>query len=536
MIDTKFPIFVQCDKTQSSICGFIGIEVTFVPSIIEAKLLANARHCEMFWFVPLHHKPVDGFMFKLTLLDDYDTHFDFIFKSDNATDGIQLCTSGVSYGEKYIDVIASSYKKRHDILLIKSVSTVTESKNRSKLVQMFEQVSYDKSEMHTDIYICIPTNAELYDSKIDDLFFDIPDYDANRYFYVIDNVIRVQKNISDDLQPKYITKNIVKTHNIVFDILVHDDLTAKNFIKYDSDIIKRTVDETGDLYFDVSTGVYVDWDLAAISTKLHTTGDADRYRNYWRNDKGEIVISLINKHQCDSIPAKYHDDLVQFKACYDIVFVSNREPCASQNYSVLLSQKIKNKIHLVTDSKSIQEAYKKAAEVSTTENFFIIDADNFIIDFAVFDFFIPSYDAMYVHIFKASNSLIDDLVYGYGAIKILNKQMFESNAEDWIDFTQSLIDVFGLKEHDIVASETIIDSSDYETWKNALREMTKLILSPSKTAKERLFKWRHKCKKQNKQHLLDAAYRSACELVELKKTDQINNKDYLMNLFSKYAR
>jgi hypothetical protein len=66
--------------------------------------------------------------------------------------------------------------------------------------------------------------------------------------------------------------------------------------------------------------------------------------------------------------------------------------------------------------------------------------------------------------------------------------------------------------------------------------MTKLILSPSKTAKERLFKWQHKCKKQNKQHLLDAAYRSACELVELKKTDQINNRDYLMNLFSKYAR
>lgn len=162
----------------------------------------------------------------------------------------------------------------------------------------------------------------------------------------------------------------------------------------------------------------------------------------------------------------------------DIIFVTYGEHNAEQNWIKLVSR-IPN-AKRVNNIKGIYNAYKTAADNSETEYFFVIDADNIILDDFNFDY-IPSDESIGTYIWQAKNP-VNQLIYGYGGLKMYKKSEFYSianlpktlsNPFDFMNFYDFPITtkIKFIKE---IASLTHFNSSPFDAWKAAFRECCKL--------------------------------------------------------------
>ena len=157
---------------------------------------------------------------------------------------------------------------------------------------------------------------------------------------------------------------------------------------------------------------------------------------------------------------------------YDVVFLSYNEPFADQNYEKLL-EKVPNakRIHGV---KGIFNAHKQAAELADTRMFYVVDADAILLEDFKFEYFPSVWDEDMVHTWKSKNP-INDLIYGYGGLKLFPTKLLRE-AKDWrIDFTTSISEKF--KPMPIAANYTAFNTDPFNTWKSAFRECTKLSSS-----------------------------------------------------------
>ena len=155
---------------------------------------------------------------------------------------------------------------------------------------------------------------------------------------------------------------------------------------------------------------------------------------------------------------------------YDLVFLSYDEPNAEENW-IKLSSKYPHakRVHGVV---GILNAHKKAAQISTPNNFYVIDGDSLIVDDFDFDIQLDEYDAKnYVHIWKCLNP-VNGLEYGYGGLKLFNKDMFMAIDETLVDMSTILGS--GVKLMDKVASVTHFNSDETRAFRSAFRECTKL--------------------------------------------------------------
>ena len=101
---------------------------------------------------------------------------------------------------------------------------------------------------------------------------------------------------------------------------------------------------------------------------------------------------------------------------YDIVFISYDEPNAEENYQRLISRFPRaRRIHGV---KGIHQAHIKAAEISFTDYFWVVDGDSVIVDNFTFKHHIMPREKNYVFVYKSQNP-INNLEYGYGGAKLL---------------------------------------------------------------------------------------------------------------------
>lgn len=174
---------------------------------------------------------------------------------------------------------------------------------------------------------------------------------------------------------------------------------------------------------------------------------------------------------------------------YDIVFLSYNEPFADENYAKLRERfPLAKRVHGV---KGIFNAHKRAAELADTNMFYVVDADAILIDEFQFEYFPSVWDQETVHVWKSQNP-INDLVYGYGGLKLFPTRLLR-NAKDWhIDFTTSVSDKF--KSMPIAANYTAFNTDPFNTWKSAFRECVKLSSSVIRRTnqdetKERLEIW-----------------------------------------------
>jgi hypothetical protein len=170
----------------------------------------------------------------------------------------------------------------------------------------------------------------------------------------------------------------------------------------------------------------------------------------------------------------------------DIVFLSNGEKCAEENYEHLLkiTKHLPNKVVRVDGVNGRVAAYHAAAEASNTPWMFTVFA-KLKVD-KQFDFTwqpdrlqIPKH-----YIFQAQNPL-NGLTYGHQAMIAYNKKLTLNNKGLGLDFT--LDDPHESVE--ILSGVANFNTDPYATWRTAFREVIKLKSDYSDTAAERLNIW-----------------------------------------------
>ena len=154
---------------------------------------------------------------------------------------------------------------------------------------------------------------------------------------------------------------------------------------------------------------------------------------------------------------------------YDIVFISYHEPNADENYAVLKARfPMAKRVHGV---KGIHQAHIKAAKKCFTKMFWIVDGDAITKADFNFDYVVPNHQLDHVHVWRSQNP-INDLVYGYGGVKLFPRKLTINMDTSKLDMTTSISNKF--KAVSEIANITAFNTDEFSTWRSAFRECCKL--------------------------------------------------------------
>lgn len=154
---------------------------------------------------------------------------------------------------------------------------------------------------------------------------------------------------------------------------------------------------------------------------------------------------------------------------YDIVFISYQEPSADENYAALKARfPMAKRVHGI---KGIHQAHIKAAKKCFTKMCWIVDADAIILNNFNFDYVVPEHQLDHVHVWRSQNP-VNDLVYGYGGVKLLPRKLTIDMDLTNPDMTTSISPHFIAVDQ--VANITAFNTDPFNTWKSAFRECAKL--------------------------------------------------------------
>jgi hypothetical protein len=154
---------------------------------------------------------------------------------------------------------------------------------------------------------------------------------------------------------------------------------------------------------------------------------------------------------------------------YDIVFISYNEPQADENWQALKARFPRAK--RVDGVKGIHQAHISAAKKCFTKMFWVVDADAKILEDFNFDHKVDEYDLETVHVWRSQNP-INDLVYGYGGVKLLPRKLTINMDISKADMTTSISKFF--KPMPEISNITAFNVDPFNTWKSAFRECAKL--------------------------------------------------------------
>lgn len=157
---------------------------------------------------------------------------------------------------------------------------------------------------------------------------------------------------------------------------------------------------------------------------------------------------------------------------YDLIFISNNEPNADENWQLLSNRFITAK--RVKNVKGIHQAHILAAKNSYTKMFWAVDGDARILDTFNFDYIVPEYDQDVVHIFHSINP-VNDLRYGYGAVKLLPRKLTSEMSNKTLDMTLGISNK--IKILNDLSNITHFNVDEFSTWRSAFRECVKLTLN-----------------------------------------------------------
>jgi len=154
---------------------------------------------------------------------------------------------------------------------------------------------------------------------------------------------------------------------------------------------------------------------------------------------------------------------------YDIVFISYNEPQADENWNSLKDRFPRAK--RVDGVKGIHYAHIAAAKKCFTKMFWVVDADAQILNEFDFSYKVDEYDLETVHVWRSQNP-INELIYGYGGVKLLPRRLTLNMDTSKPDMTTSISKYF--KAVPEIANVTAFNVDPFNTWKSAFRECAKL--------------------------------------------------------------
>jgi hypothetical protein len=172
----------------------------------------------------------------------------------------------------------------------------------------------------------------------------------------------------------------------------------------------------------------------------------------------------------------------------DLFFLSYSESNAEENWQHLRQRFPQAKrLHGI---QGVYRAHALLAQVAETDFYFVIDGDNQIHDNFRFEVeFEPRFDSLYV--WRAQNP-INDLIYGFGAVKLYNKKLFANKNISGADVATTIAPRY--VPVSTLASTTFFNATPLEAWRGAFRECAKLTANIYKNPEdhhscERLKTW-----------------------------------------------
>ena len=156
---------------------------------------------------------------------------------------------------------------------------------------------------------------------------------------------------------------------------------------------------------------------------------------------------------------------------YDIVFISYEESNADDNWQMLKTRfPMAKRLHGIT---GIHQAHITAAQMVSSDMFYCVDGDAQILDEFMFDQIVPDHQLDHVLVFRARNP-INDLVYGYGAVKLLPTAAVRNLANN--DFKPDMTSSINRKYKIVhkLSNITAFNTDPFNSWRSAFRECAKL--------------------------------------------------------------
>ena len=215
-----------------------------------------------------------------------------------------------------------------------------------------------------------------------------------------------------------------------------------------------------------------------------------------REAKNYLKSQLYDYPFIDKSYQTLGQDLLQ-----DVIFISNREPMADDNWNNLLS--ICPRARRSDGVNGREAAYKAAAQMSQTPWFFAVFAKTEVLPEFKFDFQPDRLQEPKHYIFYSRNPL-NHLEYGAMNINLYNKQLTLDTVPG-LDFTLSQLHAVV----PIVASISRFNTDPWVTWRSAFREVIKLKLEVDQGAgpeiQHRLRVWCSKANGDNADYCLAGA-------------------------------
>jgi len=220
----------------------------------------------------------------------------------------------------------------------------------------------------------------------------------------------------------------------------------------------------------------------------------------------------------------------------DVIFISYHEPNAEENWQRVLEKAPWAK--RVDGVEGIFQAHKAAAKLSTTDMFYVVDGDAWLVDDFNFDFQPNIYDRDCTHVWRARNP-INGLVYGYGGVKLFPKQAL-MKMKTWKTLDLSMSANSKIKIINKISNITAFDTDALSVWRSAFRECVKLCYNIKQDPTDhdsqyRLEQWTNK----DTDHQLGKYARNAAQLSvewtnnnynDLKTLKLINNRKWIENM------
>jgi len=208
------------------------------------------------------------------------------------------------------------------------------------------------------------------------------------------------------------------------------------------------------------------------------------YVHIWpnNNDKNPPSVALFPKNKTFTkreldyrffIGMIKMNTIASYSKGYDVVFISFHEKYADQNYRELLGHAniFTNRILRINGIEGIHKAHIEAAKLSSTDMFWVVDADAKILPTFDFSLQLSEEETDIVHVWRSRNP-INDLEYGYGGVKLLPTDLTINMDTSNPDMTTNISKRF--KAMPEVSNITAFNSDPLSSWRSAFRECVKL--------------------------------------------------------------
>jgi hypothetical protein len=224
------------------------------------------------------------------------------------------------------------------------------------------------------------------------------------------------------------------------------------------------------------------------------------YKKILPNIENKSYLHILNEYEAivpSDVVYKLYDKLSDYHEVFyhryptkveplDIVFFSNGESCAEDNYNHLLeiTKNLPNKIHRVDRVVGRVKSQHAAANISTTPWYFLINAKLRVNDDFDFSWQPNRMKSSRHYIFTCTNP-VNGLEYGHQAIVANNRKLTLNTEVKGLDYTMdSPTEVVKIN-----SGSSTYNSSEYDTWRTSFRECVKLKYYSDEESKHRLECW-----------------------------------------------